>query len=141
LDSESYFASRWSINLWIGHCHSSLEFDSIIRESPPSNVFSELSQILGSCPVRTMNTFRFEPHSQNSEPLTNHFSLVSELYVSFQMVLNFRIFPHARWKGISISPNHACYLRRARTLSIFPCTRPTSGNSPIYCQEPTLRCA
>jgi hypothetical protein len=61
----------------MGHWYGSPTVDSEVRESQPLNIFSELSQIMGSWPVKTMSGFRFEPGCRNSELLTNHFSLMS----------------------------------------------------------------
>jgi hypothetical protein len=71
-----------SINFWIGPWYASLEIDSAAREAQRLNLFSLLSQILGSCPAKTMNRFRFESGCQISELLTNYFSLMSTLGVS-----------------------------------------------------------
>jgi hypothetical protein len=70
------------MNLWIGPWDDSLDIDIAAREAQSLNLFSLLSQILGLCPVKTMNRFRFEYGCQISELLINHFSLMSALYVS-----------------------------------------------------------
>jgi hypothetical protein len=117
------------------------------------NIFSVLSQILGSCRAKAMNRFRSESGCQISELLRNHFSLMSALcvsssnetegqrkstfsmenseshhpmsksIVSLWMALRTRPFPPIRWKWTLIFPNPACYIRRAQTLSLFPHTQ------------------
>jgi hypothetical protein len=59
-----------------------LDIASAARKAQSLNLFSVPSQILGSCPVKTLNLFRFESGYHISEPLTNHFSLMSALCVS-----------------------------------------------------------
>jgi hypothetical protein len=68
--------------LWIGPWYASLDIDSATREAQSLNLFSVISLILGSCPVKTMNRFRFESGCQISDLGTNHFSLMSALCVS-----------------------------------------------------------
>jgi hypothetical protein len=68
--------------MWISPWHASLDIDSAAREAQSLNLFSVLSQKLGSCPVKTMNRLRFESRCQISELLINQFSLMSALCVS-----------------------------------------------------------
>jgi hypothetical protein len=46
-----------SINFWIGHWYGSLNIGSEVRESQLVDIFSELSEIMRSCSVKTMNVF------------------------------------------------------------------------------------
>jgi hypothetical protein len=60
LNSGFCFDFRCGINLWIGPWHALLDIDPAAREAESLNLFFVLSQILGSCPIKTMNMFRFE---------------------------------------------------------------------------------
>jgi hypothetical protein len=141
------------MNLWIGPWSDSLDVDSVAGEAQSLNLFSVLSQILGSCPVKTMNRFQFESGCQISKLRISLFFLMSALCVSssdvtegqrksiflwkmrnpiiqyrsqlcpLRMSLGTRLFPPIRWKWTLISPNAVCYLRRAQRLSLFPYAR------------------
>jgi hypothetical protein len=156
------------INLWIGPWYASLNIDSAAREAQSLNLFSVLSQILGSFLVKTMNTFRFESDCQISELLTNYFFWCRRSVCSFRMTLKVREIHFFDGKcGIpSFNIEINCvlcgwhwgpdYFHRFdgngllhllilcaiygehRRSAYFHAPGSTSGNSPIYCQERTL---
>jgi hypothetical protein len=149
LNSGFCFDFCCSINLWIGPWYASLDIDSAPQEAQLWNLFSVLPQILGSCPVKTMNRFRSESGCEISQLLTNHFSLSRPSVCPLWMTLKVRENPlfmenveshHPMSKSIAssadgtedqtistdsmevtlISPNPVYYPRRAQTLSLFP---------------------
>jgi hypothetical protein len=48
----------YGIDLWIGPCYPSLDIDPVVQEAQLLNLFSVLSQILGSCPAKITHIFQ-----------------------------------------------------------------------------------
>jgi hypothetical protein len=167
LNSGFCFDFCCSINLWIDPWYVSLDIESTAREPESLNLFSVLSQILGSCPVKTMKRFRFESGCKISELLTNPFSLISALGVSSsdgtedqrkstftenmesQHRMSKSIVSSANGtedqtihrfdgNGSSYLPILCAIYGEHRRSTYFHTSSLTSGNSPIYCQERTL---